>query len=114
MDYNMIFNIITQIMILAGIIALFVSVVIEFGVKSIFNSLKTSQINGIATILSILVTFICLIAYMQIMQINISWYMYIFALFLGMIVGTISMNGYDKIFSYIYEWIKNIVKYISK
>ena len=108
MNYEEIFSMVTQIMIIAGIIALAISLVTEFWIKAVFKNMPAVRLNVVVTVLSLVITFICMIAYSQIKSINLLWYMYVGILFLGFLVAIIAMNGYDKIFSYVYQWIRNM------
>lgn len=107
MDYDSIIEIVSQLAIYSGIIALIVSVITEFFIKKLFK-LETQVLNAIVSVASIVLTVIVAAAYFQKSQIEVYWYYWFAVVILGFIVACISMNGYDKVFSYIYSWIKGI------
>lgn len=107
MNYNEVLTITSQILITAGLISLVVSLLMEFLVKKIFK-LKTQVINGIIVGLSEALTVLCGVIYIQVKAIHPAWFVYVGIVFLGFLVSIIAMNGYDKIFSYVYEWIRGL------
>lgn len=109
MDYESVITIATQILIVAGILALLVSMIMEFLVKQLF-SLSTKVLNFIIFGLSEVFTIIAALVYIQVRAISTVWYIWVGVVFLGFLVAIISMNGYDKIFSYVYDWLRGIYK----
>ncbi len=107
MSYDTVISVVTQILLLSAIISLVVSVVTEFLVKKLFT-LETKALNYFVTVFSMILTLIVAFAYFQIKAITTTWYIWVAVVFVGFLVACISMNGYDKIFSYVYEWIKGI------
>lgn len=109
MNYDSIISVVAQILIYCGLIALVVSVITEFFIKQLFQ-LQTQVLNAIVSSLSICLTIAVSIAYFQRAQIEVYWYYWLAVVIIGFIVACICMNGYDKVFSYVYTWIKNIFK----
>lgn len=107
MTYETVITVATQILITAALISLVISVFTEFLIKNLFT-LTTKSLNYFITISSMVTTFAAAVAYIQIKSIEVHWYTWLAVVFIGFLVACISMNGYDKIFSYIYEWIKGI------
>ncbi len=107
MSYSNVIEIVTQVLLLAAIISLVVSVLTEFLVKKLF-SMTTKALNVLITIASILLTVVVAIAYFQIYSLAVHWYTWLAVIFIGFLAACISMNGYDKVFNYIYQWIRDI------
>lgn len=107
MNYTEVVNVATQILIIAGIVSMVVSLLMEFFIKKLFK-LNTKTINGIIVALSESLTILASVIYMQVNNIVPVWYVIVGILFLGILVSIIAMNGYDKIFSYVYEYIRKI------
>ena len=109
MSYEELFTGITQLFIATGLISLVVSVLIEFVIKPIVT-LHTKGINILATILSIVLTFVVLVTMFDINSYNPKWYGWVAVGILGCLVAGITMNGYDKVYSYVYEWIRKLFR----
>lgn len=107
MNYSSVIEVVTQVLLLSAIISLVVSVFTEFLVKKLFTW-TTKVLNAFVTIASIALTVIVAVAYFQINSYTVYWYTWLAVVFIGFLAACISMNGYDKVFSYIYEWIKEI------
>ncbi len=104
---NEIVNAITMVLMGAAIIALAVTVLTEFVVKSLFE-LSEKALNIFVTVFSVALTVIVALAYYQITAMVIYWYTWVAIIFLGFLVASIAMHGYDKVFSYVFDWIKGI------
>lgn len=109
MRYEEIVNVVATLMLISGVIAMFVSLFMEFFLKKLFE-INTKTINMIVAILSIVTTVICCIVYVQKNEIRVEWFGWLGFIMMGFLTACIAMNGYDKIFSYIYSWLKDMFK----
>lgn len=109
LNLELIIKVTTTLMMISGVIAMFVSLLTEFFIKKLFK-IKEKTINAVVAIMSIAATVICCIVYIQINQILVEWYGWIGFITLGFLTASISMNGYDKVFSYMYKWLSEIFR----
>lgn len=109
MNYEEIISVITTLLLISGILAMCVSLFTEFFLKKLFT-ISTKAINMVVAIISIIATVICCIVYVQIKAVYVMWYGWLGFVMLGFLTACIAMNGYDKIFSYIYSWMKEMFK----
>ncbi len=109
MNYEEIISVITTLLLISGILAMCVSLFTEFFLKKLFT-ISTKAINMVVAIISIIATVICCIVYVQIKAVHVMWYGWLGFVMLGFLTACIAMNGYDKIFSYIYSWMKEMFK----
>lgn len=107
MNYDEIISVATTLMLISGIIAMCVSLFTEFFLKKLFT-MKTKTINAIVAVISIVATVICCVVYVQIKSIAVTWYGWLGFVMMGFLTACIAMNGYDKIFSYVFSWIRGM------
>lgn len=107
MNYDEIISVTTTLLLISGVIAMFVSLFIEFFVKKLFK-METKTINAVVAIISIVATVVCCIVYIQVKSICVTWYGWLGFIMLGFLTACIAMNGYDKIFSYVFTWLRGM------
>lgn len=108
-NYEEVISVATTLLLISGVIAMCVSLFMEFFLKKLFQ-MNTKQINAIVATLSIIATVLCCIIYVQIKGIHVEWFGWIGFVVMGFLTACIAMNGYDKIFSYVFEWIGKLFK----
>ena len=97
MDYS---TIIGQILMIVGILTIFVNIITEV-MKNAFGLLKGSKvINVFVLILSLVVTVGVFLAYWQIKEMEITWYIIAAFIVTGFMVAYAAMFGYDKLMKY--------------
>lgn len=97
MDYM---AIISQVLMIVAVLTIFVNIITEV-LKNSFGFLKGSKmINIFALILSLVVTVAVFIAYWQIKQLEITWYIIAAFIVIGFMVAYAAMFGYDKLMKY--------------
>lgn len=91
------------LLVIIGVLAFLVSVITEvFKGVGIFSKIPT---DIVVLILSIGITVVAFIAYMQYIQHTILWYMVVAAIIAGFLVAFVSMYGWEK-FSELWERFK--------
>ena len=94
MDYM---TIISQVLIIVGILTLFVNIITEV-MKNTFGILKGSKaINVFVLILSLVTSVGVFLAYWEIKQLEITWYIIAAFIVVGFLVAYAAMFGYDKL-----------------
>lgn len=94
MDYM---AIISQVLMIVAVLTVFVNIITEV-LKNSFGFLKGSKmINIFVLILSLVVTVAVFIAYWQIKQLEITWYIIAAFIVIGFMVAYAAMFGYDKL-----------------
>ena len=94
MDYM---TIISQVLIIVGILTLFVNIITEV-MKNTFGILKGSKaINVFVLILSLVASVGVFLAYWEIKQLEITWYIIAAFIVVGFLVAYAAMFGYDKL-----------------
>lgn len=97
MDYM---AIISQVLMIVAVLTIFVNIITEV-LKNSFGFLKGSKmINIFVLILSLVVTVAVFIAYWQIKQLEITWYIIAAFIVIGFMVAYAAMFGYDKLMKY--------------
>lgn len=97
MDYM---AIISQVLMIVAVLTIFVNIITEV-LKNSFGFLKGSKmINVFVLILSLVVTVAVFIAYWQIKQLEITWYIIAAFIVIGFMVAYAAMFGYDKLMKY--------------
>lgn len=97
MDYM---AIISQVLMIVAVLTVFVNIITEV-LKNSFGFLKGSKmINVFVLILSLVVTVAVFIAYWQIKQLEITWYIIAAFIVIGFMVAYAAMFGYDKLMKY--------------
>lgn len=107
MNYDEIISVTTTLLIISGVIAMCVSLFTEFFLKKLFT-MDTKKINALVAVMSIVATVICCIVYVQVKSIHVMWFGWLGFIVMGFLTACIAMNGYDKIFSYIFTWLKGM------
>ncbi len=108
-SYEEVAKVLAQAFIYSGLIALAVSFIMEFFIKNLITNMKTQTMNIVVCILSIVVTFIAVYTYCYVCAITISiWLFILCAVSLSIFVAGITMNGYDKVFCYLWSGLKKI------
>lgn len=107
MNYDEIISVTTTLLIISGVIAMCVSLFTEFFLKKLFT-MDTKKINALVAVMSIAATVICCIVYVQVKSIHVMWFGWLGFIVMGFLTACIAMNGYDKIFSYIFTWLKGM------
>lgn len=83
-----------------AVLTIFVNIITEV-LKNSFGFLKGSKmINIFVLILSLVVTVAVFIAYWQIKQLEITWYIIAAFIVIGFMVAYAAMFGYDKLMKY--------------
>lgn len=83
-----------------AVLTVFVNIITEV-LKNSFGFLKGSKmINVFVLILSLVVTVAVFIAYWQIKQLEITWYIIAAFIVIGFMVAYAAMFGYDKLMKY--------------
>lgn len=93
----------TLMIIIAALIAV-VNIITEV-VKLTFNFKKTEYINFFVTILSIGLTVSVFLAYWQVKQLEITWYIILAFIIIGYMVAFGAMLGFDKLLKH-FEKVK--------
>lgn len=94
MDYM---TIIGQVLLIVGILTLFVNLITEV-MKNTFGLLKGSKvINKFVLILSLVASVGVFLAYWEIKQLEITWYIIAAFIVVGFLVAYAAMFGYDKL-----------------
>jgi lysylphosphatidylglycerol synthetase-like protein (DUF2156 family) len=91
---------ISQLLMIVAIITVFVNIITEV-CKKAFSRLSSSKvINLFVLILSMVVTLAVFLAYWQIKQMVITWYVIAAFIVVGFMVAYAAMFGFDKLFKY--------------
>lgn len=97
MDYT---AIISQVLVIVGILTVFVNIITEVMKKS-FGWLSTSKvINIFVLVLSIVLTVGPFVAYWQIKGMDLTWYIIAAFVIVGIMVAYAAMFGFDKLIAY--------------
>ena len=92
-------DLLSQILIVVGVLVIFVNIITEI-VKSLVNFQKAEYLNYFVTILSIVLTLLVFLAYWQIKQMEITWYIFLAFIIVGFMVAYAAMFGFDKLLKY--------------
>jgi len=97
MDYA---TIISQVLLIVAALTAFVNIITEV-VKKSFNWCSTSKcINVFVLLLSEILTVAVFLAYWQIKEMLITWYIIVAFIVVGFMVAYAAMFGYDKLLKY--------------
>lgn len=97
MDYS---TIIGQVLVIVAILTAFVNIITEV-VKKTFNWLSGSKvINLFVLAVSEALTILVFLAYWQIKEMTITWYIIAAFIVIGFLVSYAAMFGYDKLIKY--------------
>lgn len=91
---------ISQILLIVGILVAFVNIITEVA-KNVFSFLNGSKvINVFVLVLSEVITVAVFLAYWQIKEMMITWYIIAAFIVIGFMVAYAAMFGYDKLLAY--------------
>ena len=93
MNYQELFSV---IFIIIAVLVVLVNIITEV-VKKIFTFTQTAYINAFVVVLSIALTVVVFLAYWQIKQMEITWYLLIAFIVVGFMVAYAAMFGFDKL-----------------
>lgn len=97
MDYM---DVLGQVLIIISGLTVFVNIITEV-IKNSFSVLNTTaRINVFVLLLSVAMTLATFVAYWQIKQMTITWYLIAAFIVIGILVAYSAMFGYDKLMSY--------------
>ena len=97
MDYSTIFS---QLLIIIAVLVALVNIITEVCKKS-FGWLVTSRrINIFVLVLSVALTVAVFLAYWQIVQMQVTWYIIIAFIVIGFMVAYAAMFGFDNLLKY--------------
>lgn len=95
MDYS---TIILQVLSIVGIIVAFVNIITEV-VKNVTGMSGARVINMFVLVISVILSVAVFVAYWQIKQMQITWYLILTFIIIGFMVAYAAMFGYDKLLS---------------
>lgn len=101
-------TIISQLLIIIGILVVVVNIITEVVKLCAGSTGSTKKINIFVLILSLALSVAALLAYWQIKQLVITWYVIVAFLIVGFMVAFGAMFGYDKLLSYLEPYIKKL------
>lgn len=101
MNYS---EILSQILMLAAVLVAFVNIVTEV-VKNIVDFKSAQALNVFVTVLSIVLAVLVFLAYWQIKQMEITWYLIVAFIIVGFMIAFAAMFGFDKLLKY-FEQVK--------
>lgn len=93
MNYQELFSV---IFIIIAVLVVLVNIITEVA-KKIFTFTQTAYINAFVVVLSIALTVVVFLAYWQIKQMEITWYLLIAFIVVGFMVAYAAMFGFDKL-----------------
>lgn len=97
MDYQ---TLISQVLMIVAFITIIVNIITEVA-KSVSTTISGSKyINKFVLVVSVVLTVIVLLAYWQIKNMIITWYLIVAFIIIGILVAYAAMFGYDKLLSY--------------
>lgn len=97
MDYT---TIITYVLTIIAGLTIFVNIITEVAKNAVTWLNTTERINAFVVVLSEVLTVIACIAYCQIYDTGLTWYLVVAFVVIGTMVAYAAMFGYDKLFSY--------------
>lgn len=104
MDYS---QFISQLFIIIAVLVILVNIITEVA-KSIFDFGSTQAINIFVTVLSVVLTVAVFLAYWQIKQMQIMWYLVLAFIVIGFMVAFAAMFGFDKLIKYFEDLRKEV------
>lgn len=97
MDYSAIFS---QLLIIIAVLVAFVNIITEVCKKS-FDWLVTSRrINIFVLVLSVALTVAVFLAYWQMVQLQVTWYIIVAFIIIGFMVAYAAMFGFNNLLKY--------------
>lgn len=96
MDYT---EILSQLTIMIGILVAVVNIITEVA-KKVWVFKKSEDINVFVTFLSVILTVAVFLAYFQIKELVLTWYMFLAFIVVGFMVAYSAMFGFDKLLKY--------------
>lgn len=94
----------SQIFIIIAVLVVLVNIITEV-VKNVFIFTNDTLLNIFVVCLSVALTVAVFLAYWQIKQMEIAWYLIVAFIIIGFMVAYAAMFGYDKLIKY-FENIK--------
>lgn len=101
MNYS---EILSHLLIIIAVLVAVVNIFTEVA-KSLFSFKEAKTINIFVTALSIILTMLSFLAYWQIKQMELTWYIIIAFVVVGFMVAYAAMFGFDKLLKY-FEKVK--------
>lgn len=101
MNYS---EILSQLLIIIAVLVAIVNIVTEV-FKNIFVFKEAATINIFVTAFSIILTILAFLAYWQVKQMELTWYIIIAFVVVGFMVAYAAMFGFDKLLKY-FEKVK--------
>lgn len=92
-------ELVSQIFILIAVLVVLVNIITEV-TKKIVNFGDEKKLNIFVVVLSVILTVAVLLAYWQIKQLEIVWYLVLAFIVIGLMVAYAAMFGYDKLLKY--------------
>lgn len=96
MNYTELFSQFTMII---GVLVALVNIITEV-IKKIYNFKSAESLNIFVTILSVILTVGSFIAYWQIKELTLYWYVVVAFVIIGFMVSYAAMFGFDKLIKY--------------
>ncbi len=96
MDYQVLFG---QLFMIIAVLVALVNIFTEVA-KKVFDFKNEKNVNVFVAIISVTMTVIVFLAYWQIKQMQIAWYLIVAFIFIGIMVAYAAMLGYDKLLKY--------------
>lgn len=93
MNYQELFS---TLFIIIAVLVMLVNIITEVA-KKIISFTQTAYINAFVVILSITLTVAVFLAYWQIKQMEITWYLILAFIIVGFLVAYAAMFGFDKL-----------------
>ncbi len=102
MNYQELFS---TVFIIIAVLVVLVNIITEVA-KKIFSFSETVYVNAFVVVLSIALTLAAFLAYWQIKQMEITWYLIIAFIVVGFMVAYAAMFGFDKLIKYFQDFKK--------
>ncbi len=89
-------ELLSMLLIIIAALMVVVNIITEI-VKKIFVFKETAHLNAFVVILSVVLTVMAFLAYWQIKQMEITWYLFMAFIVIGFFVSYAAMFGFDKL-----------------
>lgn len=96
MDYS---TAILQVLTIVGVLVAFVNIITEV-MKNVTGLSGSTAINRFVLVVSIILSVAVFVAYWQIKQLELAWYLILGFIVIGFMVAYAAMFGYDKLLSH--------------
>lgn len=97
MDYT---TILAQVLMIISVLTIFVNIVTEVAKNAVAWLNTTARLNGFVVVLSEVLTVASCVAYWQYSGLELTWYLVVGFVVVGIMVAYSAMFGYDKLISY--------------